>query len=204
MKFIQLKVLSFVRKNTEVFLLMLLLVVSTLVIQVYNSQSKKVDNEYIKILRNTYFKKTINHIFFNLTPRYEQIDYSVKSGQTLRDILKEFSVKDEEIKKIFAVLSKNETNKIRSKQTLNIVLDNTDKNNKKILSLLIPVSKTRKIQIVKNLETDQLKKEEIVTNLTKKLVLKEGVIKSSLYQSAIKQKISPNVIIEFANLIKNF
>ena len=144
MKFIQLKVLSFIRRNTEVFLLLLLVVISSLIIQVYNSQSKKVDDEYIKILRNTYFKKTINHIFFNLTPRYEQIDYSVKSGQTLKDILREFSVKDEEIKKIFGILKKSETNKIRSKQTLNIVLDNTDKNNKKILSLLIPVSKTKK------------------------------------------------------------
>ena len=195
MKFIQPKVTSFIRKNTEVFLLILLLLVSTIIIQVYNSQSKKVDNEYIKILRNTYFKKTINHIFFNLTPRYEQIDYSVKSGQTLKDILREFSVKEKEIKKIFTILSKEETRKIRSKQTLNIVLDNTDKNNKKILSLLIPISKTRKIQIVKNLETDQLKKEEIVTNLTKRLVLREGVIRSSLYKSATKQKISPNVII---------
>ena len=158
MKFIQLKVLSFIKKKTELFLLILLLIVSTLIIQVYNSQSKKVDNEYIKVLNNTYFKKTINHIFFNLTPRYEQIDYSVKSGQTLKDILKEFSVKDEEIKKIFSILSKNETKKIRSKQTLNIVLDNTDKNNKKILSLLIPISKTRKIQIVKNLETAYFKR----------------------------------------------
>ena len=200
MKFIQLKVLSFIKRKTELFLLILLLIVSTLIIQVYNFQSKKVDNEYVKVLNNTYFKKTINHIFFNLTPRYEQIDYSVKSGQTLKDILKEFSVKDEEIKKIFSILSKNETKKIRSKQTLNIVLDNTDKNNKKILSLLIPISKTRKIQIVKNLETGQLKKEEIVTNLTKRLVLKEGVIRSSLYKSATKQKISPNVIIEFARL----
>ena len=147
MKFIQLKVLSFIKRKTELFLLILLLIVSTLIIQVYNFQSKKVDNEYVKVLNNTYFKKTINHIFFNLTPRYEQIDYSVKSGQTLKDILKEFSVKDEEIKKIFSILSKNETKKIRSKQTLNIVLDNTDKNNKKILSLLIPISKTRKIQI---------------------------------------------------------
>ena len=63
MRLIQLKVTSFIRKNTEVFLLILLLVVSTLIIQVYNSQSKKVDNEYIKVLRNTYFKNTINHIF---------------------------------------------------------------------------------------------------------------------------------------------
>ena len=122
MKFIQLKVTSFIKKNTEVFLLILLLVTSTLFIQFYNSQTKKVDNEYLKILRNTYFKKTINHIFFNLTPRYEEIDYSIKNGQTLKDILKEFSVKDDEIKKIFALLSKKDTSRIRSKQTINIVL----------------------------------------------------------------------------------
>ena len=111
MKLIQPKVTSLIKKNTEVFLLILILIISTLVIQIYNSQSKKVNNEYIKVLRNTHFKKTINHIFFNLTPRYEQIDYSVKSGQTLKSILKEFSVRDDEIKKIFSVLSKTETNK---------------------------------------------------------------------------------------------
>ena len=200
MKLIQLKVTSFIKKNTEVFLLIFLIVISTLFIQIYNSQNKKIDNEYLKILRNTYFKKTVNHIFFNLTPRYEEINYSVKSGQTLKDILQKLSVKDEEIKKIFTVLNKKETSKIRSNQNINIVLDNSDKNNKKILSILIPLSKTKKIQIVKNLETNELQKEEIVTNLTKRLVLREGVIKSSLYNSAIKQKINPNVIIEFARL----
>ena len=121
MKFIQLKVLSLIRKNTEVFLLILLIVISTLIIQLYKFQSKKIDNEYLKVLRNTYFKKTINHVFFNLTPKYEEINYSVKSGQTLKDILKEFSVKDEEIKKIFGILDKKDTNKIRSKQIINIV-----------------------------------------------------------------------------------
>ena len=200
MKLIQLKVTSFIKKNTEVFLLIFLIVISTLFIQIYNTQNKKIDNEYLKILRNTYFKKTVNHIFFNLTPRYEEINHSVRSGQTLKDILQKFSVKDEEIKKIYTVLNKKETSKIRSNQTINIVLDNSDKDNKKILSILIPLSKTKKIQIVKNLETNELKKEEIVTNLTKKLVLKEGVIKSSLYNSATKQKINPNVIIEFARL----
>ena len=200
MKLIQLKVTSFIKKNTEVFLLIFLIVISTLFIQIYNSQNKKIDNEYLKILRHTYFKKTVNHIFFNLTPKYEEINYSVRSGQTLKDILQKFSVKDEEIKKIFTVLNKKETSKIKSNQTINIVLDNSDKNNKKILSILIPLSKTKKIQIVKNLETNELKKEEIVTNLTKKLVLREGIIKSSLYNSAIKQKINPNVIIEFARL----
>ena len=88
MKFIQLKVLSLIRKNTEVFLLILLVVISTLIIQLYKHQSKEIDNEYLKILRNTYFKKTINHVFINLKPRYEQIDYSIKSEQKLKKILK--------------------------------------------------------------------------------------------------------------------
>ena len=41
---------------------------------------------------------------------------------------------------------------------------------------------------------------EIVTNLKKRIVLKEGTIKSSLYRSATEESISPNVIIEFARL----
>ena len=43
-------------------------------------------------------------------------------------------------------------------------------------------------------------KREIITNLKKKIVLKEGIIKSSLYKSATKENISPNIIIEFARL----
>ena len=112
MKLIQLKVTSFIKKNTEVFLLIFLIVISTLFIQIYNAQNKKIDDEYLKILRNTYFKKTINHIFFNLTPRYEEIDHSVRSGQTLKDILQKFSVKDEEIKKIYTVLNKKKLVKL--------------------------------------------------------------------------------------------
>ena len=43
-------------------------------------------------------------------------------------------------------------------------------------------------------------KREIITNLQKKMVLKEGVIKYSLYKSATKENINPNIIIEFARL----
>ena len=53
MKQIQLKVTSFFKKNTEVFLLILLLVISSMIIQLYNNQSKKVDEEYLKVLRET-------------------------------------------------------------------------------------------------------------------------------------------------------
>ena len=40
-----------------------------------------------------------------------------------------------------------------------------------------------------------------VTKAFKKIVLRDGIIKNSLYAAAMKEKIEPNIIIEFA--IKN-
>ena len=174
--------------------------ISTVILQFYNFQNEKTDKEYLKVLRNTYFKKTLNHVFFNLSPKYEEIDHTVLGGQSLEKILRDLSVGDSEIKKIFSVIKKKDFNKIRANQTINIVLDNSDKKNKKILSLLIPISKTKKIQISKNLETGLLSRNDIITNLTKKIVFSEGTIKSSLYASAVKNNIKPNIIIEFARL----
>tara|TARA_B100001057_G_scaffold497139_1_gene600486 strand:- start:366 stop:1673 length:1308 start_codon:yes stop_codon:yes gene_type:complete len=199
-KNIQPKVISFIKKNTEIFLLIILLMISTVILQFYNFQNEKTDKEYLKVLRNTYFKKTLNHVFFNLSPKYEEIDHTVMGGQSLEKILRDLSVGDSEIKKIFSVIKKKDFNKIRANQTINIVLDNSDKKNKKILSLLIPISKTKKIQISKNLETGLLSRNDIITNLTKKIVFSEGTIKSSLYASAVKNNIKPNIIIEFARL----
>ena len=75
-----------------------------------------------------------------------------------------------------------------------------DKNFRKVLSITIPVSKSRKLEIFKDINKDAFTKREIVTNLKKKIILKEGTIKSSLYKSASKEGISPNIIIEFARL----
>ena len=100
-KNIQPKVISFIKKNTEIFLLIILLMISTVILQFYNFQNEKTDKEYLKVLRNTYFKKTLNHVFFNLSPKYEEIDHTVLGGQSLEKILRDLSVGDSEIKKIF-------------------------------------------------------------------------------------------------------
>ena len=96
MKFIQLKIVSFFRKNTEIVLLILLLIISFFITQLYNSNVKKIQADYINILRNSYFKKSINYFFSNLKPKYENIDYKIKPGDSLSSILKSYSVKEKE------------------------------------------------------------------------------------------------------------
>tara|TARA_B100000989_G_scaffold298368_1_gene287347 strand:- start:37256 stop:38560 length:1305 start_codon:yes stop_codon:yes gene_type:complete len=199
MKYIQLKIVNTIKKNVEISLLALLLFISVFITQIYNSNNKKIENETLNILNNSYFKSTLAHLFKNLRPRYEDLNYTVKSNDSIISILKNLSVDDNDINKISKILNITKSTSLKTGQKLSLTLDNS-KSKKKVVSLLIPTSKTRQIKVSKNLKTNNFDKKDIVTNLKKLIVLKEGVIKSSLYKSATQQKISSNVIIEFARL----
>ena len=196
MKIFQLKIVNFFRSNLEIFFLVILLVISILITQLYNFNSKRVEEEYIKTLNNSYFRKSINYFLSNLNPKYQDIEYQIEPGDSIGKILKKFSVIDDDTKKITGLLSEN---KLKRNKILNLKLENTGKKTK-VLKVLIPVSNTRQIEISKDQTKDEFVKNVIVTNLIKKIIFKEGVIKSSLYKSATDQEISPNTIIEFARL----
>jgi len=199
MKFIQLKIVPFFRKNIEILLLISLLIISIFITQLYNVNTKKLQKDYLEILRNSYFKKSVGYLFSNLKPKYEKIDYKIKTGDTLVSILNSLSVSKSEIQKIIKLLNKNEIKNLSQNLTIKLTLENTN-DLKKVSNLLIPLSKSRKLEIFKDVKKDTFAKRDIITNLEKKIVLKEGVIKSSLYKSAIQEEISPNIIIEFARL----
>ena len=199
MKFIQLKIVPFLRKNIEIFLLIFLLIISVFITQLYNMNVKKVQKDYLEILRNSYFKKSISYLFSNLKPKYEDIEYKVKTGDTLLSILKSFSVNKYEVQKIVELLNNTDIKNLNQNLTLKFTLENTD-NLKKVNKILIPITKSRKLEIFKDIKNNTFTKRDLITNLEKRIVLKEGVIKSSLYKSATKENISPNIIIEFARL----
>ena len=199
MKFIQLKIVSFFKRNIEISLLILLLIISVFITQLYNSNIKKTQSDYLDILKNSYFKKSINHIFSNLEPKYENINYIIKSGDTLFNVLNNFSINKKEIQEIVNLIDNGGKITFVQNQKINLTLENTGEV-KKILKILIPISPSRKLEIFKENQNNIFAKREIVTNLKKSVVLKEGVIKSSLYKSATKENISPSIIIEFARL----
>ncbi len=199
MKFLQLKIVPFFKKNIEVLLLISLLIVSIFITQLYNVNTKKLQKDYLEILRNSYFKKSVSYIFSNLKPKYEKIEYKIKTGDTLASILNSLSVSKSEIQKISKLLNKNEIKNLSQNLTIKLTLENTN-DLKKVSNLLIPISKSRKLEIFKDIKKNTFAKRDIITNLEKKIVLKEGVIKSSLYRSATQEGISPNIIVEFARL----
>ena len=199
MNFIQLKIVSLVKKNLEIFLLIFLLIITVFITQFYNFNTKKIEKDYLQVFRNSYFKKTVNYFFTNLKPKFENVEYKIKTGDNLVNILNNLSVNEKEIKKIVKLLKNTETQNLIENQTLKLTIENNE-NFKGISNILIPVSKSRKLEIYKELKNNEFVKREIVTNLEKKIILKEGIIKSSLYRSATKENIDPNIIIEFARL----
>ena len=159
-----------------------------------------IDNENLKnTINNIYFQKSIHHILDSLNPRYKNIKHKISNGETFDRILKNYSINNDEIKKIKKTLIKSyNLNNLKTNLDIKFTID--DSNNKRITTFLFPISRTKKIQLTRNLENDLYESKEIITNLNKKIIFREGKILQSLYKTGIDLKVQPNIIIEFARI----
>ena len=193
------KLIKLVKKNTEIFLLFLLLIFTIFSTTIYNNEKLKTSKNYKEVINNIYFQKSLKQIFNNLKPRYKSIDHKISSGETFDKILNNYSIPSKEILSIKENLN-SDFNLSNLKTNLDIKFTIDQSNNKKITSFLFPVSRTEKILLTRNLDTDKFEKKKIITNLNKKIIFKEGKILQSLYKTAIDLNIQPNIIIEFARI----
>ena len=83
-------------KNFEFFFVLLLILISILITQIYNSSKKQAQNEYLKVFSNLYFQKTLNNIFNNFSPKYLKIEHIVAPNESINSILKKYEIKDNE------------------------------------------------------------------------------------------------------------
>ena len=187
-----------IQKNAEIIALFLLVLITIISTSYYNFNKKKIYNNYKNTIHNLYFKKTINHFFDNLEPKFKTIHHKIKQGETFDDILKAYDIKSSEIKQIKSELSKKiNINKLNTNQKIQI---NLDQSNNLIKEFIFRISNTEKIYLKKNTKTDKFNQEIVLTKLKKNIVYKENIILSSLYNSASSEKIPANIIIEFARI----
>ena len=193
------KIIKIIKKNIEISLLFLLLVITVTSTTFYNNHKILIHKNYINIVNNIYFQKSINQILDNLVPRYRNIDHKISDGETFDKILKNYSIESEEILKIKKkLISNHDLNNLKTNLEIKFTIDQS--NNKRVISFLFPISRTKKIQLTRNLETDLFEKKVITTNLIKKIIYKEGKILQSLYKTAIDLNVQPNMIIEYARI----
>jgi murein DD-endopeptidase MepM/ murein hydrolase activator NlpD len=193
------KVIKLIKKNVEITFLLLLLLFTITSTTFYNNHKKSINKNYRNVINNIYFQKSVTQIFNNLTPRYKSVDHKISSGETFDKILNKYSISSEEILEIKKSLNSDyNLNNLKTNLDIKFTIDQS--NSKKIIFFLFPISRTEKIQLTKNLDTDLFEKKTIITNLNTKIVFKEGKITQSLYKTAVDINVQPNIIIEFARI----
>ena len=192
------RIKTLIKKNTEIFALSILVLITIISTNYYNYSKKKILSEYKNLISNIYLKKTIDNVFNNLEPKFKKIDHQISEGDTFVSVLKLYSVKDNEIKEIKKkVSSKVNLNKLKAGQKIQIIID--QKKNI-VKQFVFKISNTRKIILSKDLATDKFKQKILISQLNKKVLYKENIILDSLYRSATLEKIPANIIIEFARI----
>ena len=191
-------ILLLIKRNTEIVALGILLLVTIISTTFYNNSKKKIFFNYKDIISNVYLKKTVNHFFDNLEPRFKIINHKVSNGETFDNILGLYSIREKEIKEIKKQLSnKINLNKLNTSHKIKFTLDQS---NNLIKDFTFQVSNKEKIYLKRDTDNNQFNQKILVTKLKKNTIYKENSIMQSLYKSASDQKIPANVIIEFARV----
>ena len=166
----------------------------------YNSILEKKRIESIdSFLSNNQTILLKNYILNQVKSPYLEYDYIIKDSDTIEKILKKFSIKNDEITFIVKKIKKMNLSNIAPNQKINFILKKgKDSKNIEIVKINYPLSKTTFVQIDKRKEKIEIKKN--ITELFKKDIIVESKISNSLYSSAVKAGIEPNIVIEFARI----
>ena len=186
------------RKNLELFALALLILITIVFTSYYNFNKEKIFGNYVDLLDNVYFKKSVNQVLNSLEPRFKKVEHKINIGETFDKILEQYSVKKTEIAQIKKELSKKvNLDKLNVNQKFQFTIDQT---NYLIKEFIFQVSTTEKIYLSREKKSDQFNQKIVVTKLNKSIVYGESIILESLYKSAINQKIPASIIVEFARI----
>ena len=191
------KKLKFKIQN-EIVALLALIIITTVLTLYYNFTKKKINNDYKQVIENVYFKKTLNHFFNKLEPRFKKISHKVEIGETFDSILENYSIDRKEIKILKKKLSKKvNLNKLQTNQKINLTIDQS-KNS--IKEFIFQISNKERIVLTQDLKNKIFNEKVILTKLKKQINYNENVILQSLYKSALEKEIPASIIIEFARI----
>ena len=164
----------------------------------FNYKNDNTNQAYENFINNIYLKKTLNEVIKNLEPKFKKINHKIKSGETFDNILRKYLIEEEEILIVKKnLLKKVNLNKLNTKQSIQINLDQT---NNKIKEFIFQSSNTEKIYLKRNVNKNIFSQEIVIVKLEKQIFYKENIILQSLYKTASELDVPANTIIEFARI----
>ena len=187
-----------IKNKNEILALVFLILITVTFTSYYNYTKTKIINNYNEIVNNIYFKKTTNHFFNQLEPKFKKIRHEIKEGETFDNILSQYLIDKKEIKSLKKkLLEKINLNKLNTNQKIYLTLDQSSN---EIKDFIFQISNKERILLTRNEEEGDFNQEIILTKLDKKIIYQENIMLQSLYKAAIDKKIPANTIIELARI----
>ena len=184
-----LTILSFI-----IFFSILFFIVTNLI-----THKNKVNGDNLKeVLKTNEFLNLTNYFSSKINSPYEEIKYVIKNNDSIEKILKNYNIKNEDIKEISVKLKEKKLSNIYSGRKLSLIYKKLQNNTNTVVNLVYPVNNTSSIEIRKSQNNFIIK--ENILQLYKKEVVIKNIIKNNLYSSAINAGVEPNIIVEFARI----
>ena len=184
-----LTILSFI-----IFFAILFFIVTNLI-----THKNKVNGDNLKeVLKTNEFLNLTNYFSSKINSPYEEIKYVIKNNDSIEKILKNYNIKNEDIKEISVKLKEKKLSNIYSGRKLSLIYKKLQNNTNTVVNLVYPVNNTSSIEIRKSQNNFIIK--ENILQLYKKEVVIKNIIKNNLYSSAINAGVEPNIIVEFARI----
>jgi len=194
-----------IKKNKEktiYFIVFTLIIVFFLLVTVAFKNDKEIQNKERNISLNYSDLVSIKEFLLTkIKSPFTNINYEIKSGDSIQKILKKFKVQNNEIQTIISQYKKyGNPNKLLTGNKIDIIVeeDLSGKGNL-IEKFSVPVTKSTTIEITKD-DDKKIIAKKVITKLYKRKFLAENTIAKNLYKAALDAKVNPDTIIEFARI----
>ena len=167
---------------------------------VYKNDQKISDKKITSYIENKEIDLIKEFLFNKIKSPFKNIDYEIKSGDSIQKILSSYKIPPREIQKIINAYGKfANPGKLLVGSKIDIVVEKQLPDKNTIVKFAVPITKSTVVEISKNEEKKIIAK-KIITKLYKKRVVAQNYIKNNLYTAALESKINPEAIIEFARI----
>ena len=180
------------------FSIIIFFTVFVIISNLINQKNKLESQNLNSVVSSKEFSNLSDYFLSKINSPYKEIKYLIQNNDSIEKILKKLDINSNDIKIISNNLKQKKLTNIYAGRTLSIILKKLNDGSNTVVNLVYPINNTLSIEIRKNKDNFIVK--ENILKLYKKEVVIKNEIKSSLYSAAIKSKIEPNIIVEFARI----
>ncbi len=190
-----------VTKSHTIIFFSVCLILPVIFISIFNLTSKINHNNKSHlngVVKSKDFSNITNFLISKLKSPYGEIKYSIQTNDSIEKILKNFNIKKQDVNTISLMLKRKKLTNIYFGRELSLIFKRIENGKKTLVNLIYPISNVRSIEIRK-VDEKFIVKENILKLNRKEVVVRKEII-NNLYSSAVKAKVEPNIIIEFARI----